>query len=90
LPSSILSLSTLSYLLLSLPSPAQAFDCNAITASGVNFNFKELGGPHIVHWEEEPDVDHQTQFKYNFTLDICNTLKKGDLKTHCHPGTRSK
>lgn len=59
----------------------------------MSFDFKALGGPKVVHWEEAPDLDAQRQLKYNFTLDICNNLKwhKGATKeTECHTGTRSE
>jgi hypothetical protein len=90
LPSSILSLSTLSLLLLGYTPRSSAFDCKEIHAKGVDFNFKALGGPHIVHWEDDADYVNQYQYKYNFTLDICNKLPSGDPKTQCHAGTRSK
>ncbi|KAF2749402.1 hypothetical protein M011DRAFT_465837 [Sporormia fimetaria CBS 119925] len=85
----LLSLPTLSALLLGLPSLSSAFDCKEVVASDVKFNLKELGGPHVVRWEEEPDLDHEVQYKYNFTLDICEDLKKEeDSQTGCHEGTR--
>lgn len=90
LPGSILSISTLSLLFLGHAPTSSAFDCNDIVAKGVEFHFKELGGPHVVHWDAEPNYEDQEQKKYNFTLDICNKLPSGDLKTQCHAGTRSK
>ena len=90
LPSSLLSLSTLSLLLLGYMPTSSAFSCKEVTAKNVNFDFKALGGPHVVHWEKEPDYENQNQYKYNFTLDICNKLPSGDPKTQCHAGTRSK
>lgn len=86
------SLPTLSLFLLGLPALSWAFDCKEILASKTNFNFEKLGGPHVLHWEEEPDIDHLLQYKYNFTLDICQKLawhKGGSLATECHHGTRS-
>ena len=71
-----------------LPQAAQAFDCNNILADGTHYNFKELGGPHVVHWEES-ELDKELKFKYNFTLDICHPLKwhkGGSLDTECHHG----
>ncbi|KAJ6192390.1 autophagy-related protein 27 [Bipolaris maydis] len=73
-----------------LPQTAWAFDCKDILADGAHFNFKELGGPHTVHWEES-DLEKELKFKYNFTLDICNALKwhkGGSLDTECHHGAR--
>ncbi|KAF2276841.1 uncharacterized protein EI97DRAFT_466954 [Westerdykella ornata] len=87
--STLISLTTLSFLLLGLPSPSSAFDCKDIVAGKVNFNFKDLGGPRIVHWDEDPDWAHETQYKYNFTIDICNKLPlKGDKQRDCPSGTR--
>ncbi|PSN74224.1 hypothetical protein BS50DRAFT_478313 [Corynespora cassiicola Philippines] len=83
------SLLTLSSLLLLLPSPSFGFACNDILASGVHFDFTKLGGPHSVNWAQDADLENQEQFKYNFTLDICNKLPhhKG-RHDECHSGTR--
>ncbi|KAG9191566.1 hypothetical protein G6011_10300 [Alternaria panax] len=73
-----------------LPHSADAFDCKDILADGVHFNFKELGGPHVVHYQES-DVTKELEWKYNFTIDICNSLKwhkGGSLATECHHGAR--
>lgn len=73
-----------------LPQAAWAFDCKDIAAQGVHFNFKELGGPHMVHWKED-DLDHEISYKYNFTIDLCNALKwhkGGSTATECHHGSR--
>lgn len=56
----------------------------------MHYNFGKLAGPHVVHWQEEiADID--MQFKYNFTLDICDKLKwhkGGSQATECHHGAR--
>jgi hypothetical protein len=81
---SILALTSL------LPYSACAFDCKDILADGAHFNFKELGGPHIVHYQES-DLTKELEWKYNFTVDICNSLKwhkGGGLATECHHGAR--
>lgn len=73
-----------------LPHSALAFDCTEVQASGVRFNFEKLGGPHVVHWQEE-DTFHEVSYKYNFTVDLCNSLKwhkGGSPATECHHGTR--
>lgn len=73
-----------------LPQLAWAFDCKDILADGTHFNFKELGGPHVVHWKEE-DLSHEMMYKYNFTIDLCDSLKwhkGGSLATECHHGSR--
>lgn len=73
-----------------LPHAAWTFECDNILADGTHFNFKELRGPHVVHWEES-DIEKELKFKYNFTLDICNPLKwhkGGSLDTECHHGAR--
>lgn len=49
---------------------------------GVHFNFEKLGGPHVVHWKED-DLEHDMEYKYNFTLDLCKALK-----SECHNGAR--
>lgn len=82
---SLLSLLAVSSL---LPLASWALECNNILAQGVHFNLEKLGGPHIVHWQEE-DLERDLLFKYNFTLDICDTLKwhkGGSLATECHHG----
>ncbi|KAF1947526.1 hypothetical protein EJ02DRAFT_392014 [Clathrospora elynae] len=82
-----LSLLTFSSL---LPHSTWAFACNDIQAQGTHFNFKELGGPHMVHWKEE-DLGHELMWKYNFTVDLCDSLKwhkGGNLATECHHGAR--
>lgn len=59
----------------------------------MHFNLGKLGGPYTVHWTENADLEHQTQYNYNFTLDICSNLKwhKGGTKeTECHHGARGK
>ncbi|KAJ4373376.1 type II membrane protein [Neocucurbitaria cava] len=56
----------------------------------VHFNLDKLGGPHVVHWQEE-DSMHDMLYKYNATLDLCNSLKwhkGGSLATECHYGSR--
>jgi hypothetical protein len=83
----LLSLLALTWL---LPQSAWAFDCKDILADGTHFNFKELGGPHVVHFTEQ-DLQHELQWKYNFTIDLCSPLKwhKGaSLATECHHGSR--
>lgn len=73
-----------------LPQSAWGFDCADIVVSGKHFNFKELGGPHVVHYKEE-DLAHELAFKYNFTIDLCDSLKwhkGGSLATECHHGTK--
>jgi hypothetical protein len=73
-----------------LPQSAWAFDCKDILADGTHFNFKELGGPHVVHFEES-DLQHELKWKYNFTVDLCDSLKwhkGGSLATECHHGSR--
>ncbi|KAF2864921.1 autophagy protein-like protein Atg27 [Massariosphaeria phaeospora] len=85
------SLLALSSLLLTLPSPSAAFDCAEIQAQSVKFDLSKLGGPHIVQWSPDPDLDAQVQLNYNFTLDICNKIKwhkGGSLATECHHGAR--
>ncbi|KAF1844406.1 autophagy protein-like protein Atg27 [Cucurbitaria berberidis CBS 394.84] len=69
---------------------AWGFDCKDIVAQKVQFHFEKLGGPHVVHWQEE-DIEHEMLYKYNFTLDICNSLKwqkGGSAATECHQGSR--
>ncbi|KAI4701971.1 hypothetical protein J4E89_010490 [Alternaria sp. Ai002NY15] len=81
---SILALTSL------LPYTAYAFDCKDILADGQHFNFKELGGPHVVHYKES-DIAKELEWKYNFTIDICSNLKwhkGGSLATECHHGSR--
>ncbi|KAL6707509.1 type II membrane protein [Coniothyrium glycines] len=73
-----------------LPQSAWAFDCKEILAQGQTFNFEKLGGPHIVHYEQE-NTDLEALVKYNFTIDLCSSLKwhkGGSLATECHHGTR--
>lgn len=85
--SSLLSLLAVASL---LPLSSSAFDCKDVAAKGVHFNFEKLGGPSVVHWEET-DLDHEVLYKYNFTLDLCNSLKwhkGGSAATECHHGTR--
>jgi hypothetical protein len=64
-----------------LPS-ASAYDCKEIVAQKTPFDLRDLGGPRVVHWEEQ-DIEHDVLYKYNFTLDICNALK-----SDCHNGAR--
>jgi hypothetical protein len=81
---SILALTSL------LPYSAYAFDCKDILADGAHFNFKELGGPHVVHYQES-DIAKELEWRYNFTIDICNSLKwhkGGSAATECHHGAR--
>ncbi|KAF2010829.1 hypothetical protein BU24DRAFT_444079 [Aaosphaeria arxii CBS 175.79] len=87
LPSSLFSLSVLSTLLLTFPAPSTAWDCKDVLADSVKFNFGQLAGEHVVHWEADSDWDALTQSSYNFTLNLCQKL---DTKpaVHCHPGTR--
>lgn len=43
-----------------------------------------------MHWEQE-NTEYETLAKYNFTVDLCNSLKwhkGGSLATECHHGTR--
>lgn len=66
-----------------LPLQAWAsFECKDMGTQGVHFNFEKLGGPHVVHWKED-DVEHDMEYKYNFTLDLCQALK-----SECHNGAR--
>ncbi|KAJ4376695.1 type II membrane protein [Didymella sp. IMI 355093] len=66
-----------------LPLQAWAsFECKDMGTQGTHFNFEKLGGPHVVHWKEE-DVEHDMEYKYNFTLDLCKALK-----SECHNGAR--
>lgn len=67
-----------------------AFDCKDVPAQGVHFNFQKLGGPHTVHWQEQ-DTFHEVSYKYNFTVDLCNSIKwhkGGSEATECPHGTR--
>ncbi|KAF2828206.1 hypothetical protein CC86DRAFT_465942 [Ophiobolus disseminans] len=73
-----------------LPSASWAFDCKDVGADSVHFNLGKLAGPHVVHWVDE-DIGRELQWKYNFTIDICDKLKwhkGGSLATECHHGTR--
>ncbi|KAF1835837.1 hypothetical protein BDW02DRAFT_567597 [Decorospora gaudefroyi] len=73
-----------------LPHSVWGFDCKDILADRTHFNFKELGGPHVVHWQEQ-DLAKELQWKYNFTVDLCDSLKwhkGGSLATECHHGAR--
>jgi len=73
-----------------LPSVSWAFDCKEIAASGVHFDLSKLGGPHVVHWQDNDDM-HEMLYKYNFTVDICQKLqwhKGGSQATECHHGAR--
>ncbi|ORY13418.1 autophagy-related protein 27 [Clohesyomyces aquaticus] len=86
-----LSLSTLSTLFLSFSSLSAGFACDDVVAGGQHFHLEKLGGPFKVHWLQEPDLVHQDQFNYTFTLDLCNKLQrdKGVPKDEwCHPGAR--
>ncbi|KAJ8110079.1 hypothetical protein OPT61_g6981 [Boeremia exigua] len=66
-----------------LPLQAWAsFECKDMATQGTHFNFGELGGPHVVHWKEE-DVEHDMEYRYNFTLDLCKSLD-----SECHKGAR--
>lgn len=67
-----------------------AFECSDIVAQGVHFDLSKLGGPHLVHYSETDNM-HDMQYKYNFTLDLCNPLKwhkGGTAATECSHGTR--
>lgn len=78
-------LSLLSLLAATSLLPLQAwasFDCKDVGTQGVHFNFEKLGGPHVVHWKED-DLEHDFEYKYNFTLDLCNALE-----SKCHNGAR--
>lgn len=73
-----------------LPQSAWSFECKNIVAQGQQFNLEKLGGPHIVHWEQE-NTDLEALVKYNFTIDLCNALKwhkGGSSATECHHGAR--
>ncbi|KAF2469793.1 uncharacterized protein BDR25DRAFT_263165 [Lindgomyces ingoldianus] len=88
---SIFSVSILSALFLSFSSLSAGFDCQDVAADRQHFDFNQLGGPHRVHWLQDPDIVHQEQFNYTFTLDICHPLKrdKGVPKVEfCHLGSR--
>ena len=66
-----------------LPLQAWAsFECKDMGTQGAHFNFEKLGGPHVVHWQED-DLEHDFEYKYNFTLDLCKPLK-----SKCHNGAR--
>lgn len=66
-----------------LPYQAWAsFDCKDMGTQGAHFNFGKLGGPHVVHWKEE-DLEHDMEYKYDFTLDLCKPLE-----SKCHNGAR--
>ena len=66
-----------------LPLQAWAsFDCKDMGTQGTHFDFGKLGGPHVVHYTEE-DVEHDMEYKYNFTLDLCKPLE-----SKCHNGAR--
>ena len=80
LPLALLALASL------VPSTWAAFDCEDVAAQKVHFNLKKLGGPHMVHWEDDRVTG--LQFKYNFTIDICNTIKRKKGEPSCHAGTR--
>jgi hypothetical protein len=72
-----------------LPS-ALAFDCKDVAADKVHFNLGKLAGPNVVHWQTEyPELE--MQYKFNFTIDICDKLKwhkGGSAATECHHGAR--
>jgi len=72
-----------------LPSTG-AFDCKDVAADKVHFDLGKLAGPNVVHWQTEyPELE--MQYKYNFTIDICDKLKwhkGGSLATECHHGAR--
>lgn len=73
-----------------LPQSAWAFECKNIVAQGQQFNLEKLGGPHVVHWQQE-NAELEALIKYNFTIDLCNSLKwhkGGSLATECHHGAR--
>ncbi|CAI6336246.1 unnamed protein product [Periconia digitata] len=85
-PLSFAALLTLS----SLVPASWAMDCSDILTNKVHFNFKELGGPHIVHWSRT-DIEADVKYNYNFTLDICDFLKHhkgGDKHKECQHGAR--
>ncbi|KAF2683558.1 autophagy protein-like protein Atg27 [Lentithecium fluviatile CBS 122367] len=70
-----------------MPSTWATFDCSDVAARGVHFNLKKLGGPHTVHWTENR-VEDEEILHYNFTVDLCNTLKRKKGEPSCHQGTR--
>jgi hypothetical protein len=70
-----------------VPSAWATFDCSDVAAQGVHFNLKKLGGPHMVHWADERLGDG-VLYNYNFTVDLCNTLKRKKGERSCHSGTR--
>jgi hypothetical protein len=59
-----------------------------MAAQGVHFNMKKLGGPHMVHWTDE--IPDQQRINYNFTVDLCNTIKPKKGEESCHAGTRGE
>ncbi|KAF2660001.1 hypothetical protein K491DRAFT_688600 [Lophiostoma macrostomum CBS 122681] len=90
LPSSLVSIATLSSLFLSLTGPAAAFDCKDIQAQGQHFNLGTLGGPHKLHWVDE-HLEVERRYNYTFDIDICQKLawhKGGTKETECRHGTR--
>lgn len=80
LPFALLTLASL------VPSSWATFDCKDIAAQKVHFNLEKLGGPHTVHWADD-SIDG-TMLNYNFTVDLCNTLKRKGEPVSCHAGTR--
>ncbi|KAF2740833.1 hypothetical protein EJ04DRAFT_558801 [Polyplosphaeria fusca] len=75
----------MSAVLLTLAGSVAAFDCKDIMADRQTFNFKSLGGPHLLHYYEEngfPLVKHN----YTFHIDLCDKLGKHNGK--CHQGAR--
>jgi hypothetical protein len=73
-----------------LPSALASFACNDILAKGQHFNFEKLGGPRVVHWTDS-DAREDMEYSWNFTLDMCNILKRDkgvDIQHWCHDGAR--
>ena len=74
-----------------LPSSlAASFECKELIVKEQKFNFEKLGGPRVVHWKHIDEME-SNEYRYNFTLDICNKLHrdKGVKKEEwCHDGVR--
>ncbi|KAJ4288477.1 type II membrane protein [Kalmusia sp. IMI 367209] len=73
-----------------VPSSFASFECKDILAKNQHFDFKKLGGPHVVHHTHQ-DLEALAEYRYNFTVDICSVLKRDKgVKTEnwCHDGSR--
>lgn len=81
---------TLLSILAALPSTqaSSGFDCKRVVDDKVTWDLSPLGGPHTVHWNHTlPPTTHL----WNFTLDICQPLKRTKdvpKNEECPTGTR--